>query len=69
MNQGGNYTSGPKELSEKQVEKIKKAIFNSDISLTALAEGYKVSVSTISMINSGTTWKHVGNYKVYPLRV
>lgn len=69
MNQGGNYTSGPKELSEKQVEKIKKAIFNSDILLTTLAEEYKVSVSTISMINSGTIWKHIGNYKFYPLRV
>lgn len=67
MNYGGEYTSGIKTFTEKDVIEIKNSLLNSSDSLTNIATEYSCSVSLISMINNGLVWSSVGDYS-YPIQ-
>lgn len=66
MNKGGQYTSGPKILTEKDVYEIHKLLKDDKITFNKIGEKFNVSVGTISLINSGIIW--IFPNIVYPIR-
>lgn len=66
MTEGGQGNFVFRKLSDKNIEEIIKFLLETNISFKTLSEKYKVSISCISNINTGRTWKD--NKYIYPLR-
>ena len=67
MNKGGNFTSTTKTLIEEDIIEIKNLLKNTNNSYTNIAKQFNVSVSLISMINSGAVWNY-DEVEKFPLR-
>lgn len=66
MTEGGAWGNAPRKLSDFNILKIKDELLHTDMSITDIAKKYNVSVSAVSDINRGRTWKDI--YLKYPLR-
>lgn len=71
MTLGGGFCGGENhpsaKLKEEQVLEIKFMLKHSDKSSAEIGNLFGVHQNTISSINTGRNWGHVGNY-IYPIR-
>ena len=65
MTEGGQWGNAPRKLSDLAIQEIQNLLIKGDYSLKDIAQEYNVSLSCISDINTGRTWKK--NEYVYPL--
>lgn len=53
MNKGGNYTSGPKKLTDEQAHEIQNILITTRMTFEEISKKYCIQISTISYINNG----------------
>lgn len=66
MTEGGSWGNAPRKLSDSNIIKIKDDLLHTGILFTEIANKYGVSISAVSDINRGRTWRDI--YLKYPLR-
>jgi hypothetical protein len=52
---------GGRKVSEEDVIEIRRLYSDSSIALSVIAEKYNIKISTVNIIATGKTWKHIGN--------
>lgn len=63
--EGGNNFQKSVKLSKKDVEEIIKLLKNTTLTSKEIAKKFNVNYTTISSINTGTTWKNISiNYPI-----
>ena len=66
MTEGGRWGNAPRKLSDDAIKEIQDLLLNSNCLLIEICKEYDVSLSCISDINTGRTWRN--DYYTYPIR-